>query len=267
MRWSLPRGRAASTVEGSTTDAIEVVAVTKKYGEKTILNEVSLDIQRGEVVVLVGPSGSGKTTLLRCVGGLEPIQAGSISIFGERVRSAWHMSGQVGVVFQQFNLFPNHTAKQNIVLPLRRVQRLPKQEAEARAVEYLEMVGLAAVVEQRPSQLSGGQQQRVAIARSLAMQPKVMLFDEVTSALDRELVGEVLAVMNKLAREGMTMLVITHELAFAERVADRLVFMSDGQIVEQGAPGDVLHAPQHARTRQFLGQIANAEHPHEGEVS
>jgi polar amino acid transport system ATP-binding protein len=239
--------------------AVRVESISKNYGDKRILSDVSLTILSGEVVVVIGPSGSGKTTLLRCVAGLEPVQSGRIAVFGAEVGQVWHLHGKVGVVFQQFNLFPHRTALGNIVLPLRKVLRLSGAEAEERARAHLERVGLAAVASQRPSQLSGGQQQRVAIARSLAMSPRVMLFDEVTSALDRELVGEVLAVMRELAEQGMTMLVITHELSFAEQVADRLIFMDQGEIVEMGTPHDLLHQPRHARTRRFLGKLSTAD--------
>jgi polar amino acid transport system ATP-binding protein len=240
-------------------DRIEISGVEKQYGDVPILRGVSLTVERAEVVVIVGPSGSGKTTLLRCVGGLEPIQGGTISVFGERVTHVWKLAGRIGFVFQQFNLFPHRTALGNIELPLRKARGASADEARRIGLEMLDRVGLEAAADKRPSQLSGGQQQRVAIARSLAMSPKVMLFDEVTSALDRELVGEVLATMKQLAEEGMTMLVVTHELAFAEQVADRVVFMDDGQIVEMGPPAQVLHFPDHERTRRFLGQVAATE--------
>jgi ABC-type polar amino acid transport system ATPase subunit len=237
-------------------DRIDIRSIEKRYGETPILRGVSLSVARGEVVVIVGPSGSGKTTLLRCVGGLEPIQGGTISVFGAPVTQVWKLQGKVGFVFQQFNLFPHKTALNNITLPLRKARGMKTEEAKELGLEMLDRVGLRAVADSRPSQLSGGQQQRVAIARSLAMSPQVMLFDEVTSALDRELVGEVLATMKQLAEQGMTMLVVTHELNFAQQVADRVVFMDDGQIVEMGPPSKVLTAPDHERTRKFLGQVA-----------
>jgi ABC-type polar amino acid transport system ATPase subunit len=207
-------------------------------------------------VVIIGPSGSGKTTLLRCLAGLEEIQSGEIYVFGDRVTHAWKLGGEVGFVFQQFNLFPHMTALQNVMLALQKVRRMDRDAARKLAIEMLEKVGLADKADARPSKLSGGQQQRVAIARSLAMRPRLMLFDEVTSALDRELVGEVLLTMEQLAEQGMTMVVVTHELSFAEQAADRIVLMDKGQIVEQGPPSQLLHDPQHARTRQFLGQIS-----------
>jgi len=216
---------------------------------------VSLDVARGEVVVIIGPSGSGKTTLLRCIAGLEPIQAGHIGIFGKPVRNVWQLHGEVGFVFQHFNLFPQMTALENVMLALVKARGMKRKEARARALETLRLVGMETFAGARPARLSGGQQQRVAIARSLTMNPQVMLFDEVTSALDRELVREVLTVMQQLAEQHMTMIVVSHELAFAEQVANRVVFMDEGLIVEIGEPEALLHRSVMERTRRFLGQI------------
>lgn len=229
--------------------------VHKWFGSLEILAGVDLEINEGEVVVIIGPSGSGKTTVLRCLAGLEEIQSGEIYVFGHRVTQVWKLGGEVGFVFQQFNLFPHMTALQNVMLALQKARGMDKAAARNLALEMLDKVGLADKADARPTRLSGGQQQRVAIARSLAVQPKLMLFDEVTSALDRELVAEVLRTMKQLAEQGMTMVVVTHELSFAEQVADRLVFMDKGQIVEQGPPAQLLRNPQQERTRQFLGKI------------
>jgi ABC-type polar amino acid transport system ATPase subunit len=229
--------------------------VQKSYGETEILRGVSLDVARGEVVVIIGASGSGKTTLLRCVAGLEPIQGGRIDVFGTHVRDVWRLHGEVGFVFQHFNLFPQMTAIENVMLALVKVRKMRRGPAREAARESLRMVGMDSFADARPARLSGGQQQRVAIARSLAMKPKLMLFDEATSALDRELVREVLAVMQQLAEQHMTMMVVSHELAFAEQVAHRVVFMDKGEIVEMGKPEDLLHHPERPRTREFLGQI------------
>jgi ABC-type polar amino acid transport system ATPase subunit len=247
--------RQASRTPPPNADAVYLMDVHKRFGALEVLAGVSLEVTRGEVVVVIGPSGSGKTTLLRCVAGLEPIQKGDIYVFGDRVTEAWKLKGEVGYVFQQFNLFPHMTAVQNVMLPLRLVRRMSRKEAKELALKTLDSVGLKEKADSRPQKLSGGQQQRVAIARSLAMRPKVMLFDEVTSALDRELVAEVLLTMKRLAEQGMTMVVVTHELSFAEQVADRLIFMDQARIVEQGKPAQVLHHPQNPRTQRFLGQL------------
>jgi len=224
-------------------------------------------VQTGEVVVVIGPSGSGKTTLLRCINLLEDYERGIVSVDGEpvgyrldarnqRVRLAERdiaaAREKIGIVFQSFNLFPHMTVLQNIVAAPVRVRGIPRARAEARARELLAMVGLSDKVAEHPVRLSGGQQQRVAIARALAMDPKIMLFDEVTSALDPELVGEVLAAMQQLARDGMTMVVVTHEMSFARDIADRIVFMDDGVIVEQGKPDQLLFSPRTERVRAFL---------------
>jgi ABC-type polar amino acid transport system ATPase subunit len=238
---------------------VKVKNIHKYFGHLHVLKDVSLDVARGEVVVIIGPSGSGKSTLLRCLNYLEPVQSGEIWI--DSIRLEHHKTNiravraEVGIVFQAFNLFPHLTAVQNVMLAPRVVRKRPEAEVRQEAVALLTKVGLQDKIDVYPSQLSGGQQQRVAIARALAMQPKLMLFDEVTSALDPELVREVLDVMKQLARDGMTMLVVTHEMGFAREVADRVIFMDEGRIVEQGTPGDIFDRPQQPRTREFLGKI------------
>ena len=236
---------------------LRLEGVRKSFGDNLVLDGIDLDVQTGEVLVVIGPSGSGKSTLLRCVNLLEPIQAGRIFFEGEEItRDGVDVSAvrqRIGIVFQQFNLFPHLTVIDNLTLAARRIRKLPRAEAELRARELLDVVGLPEKAGQHPHQLSGGQQQRVAIARALMMSPKVVLFDEVTSALDPELVGEVLVVMRDLARgSGTTMLVVTHEMHFARDVGDRVVFMDGGKIVEQGRPADVLDSPREERTRRFL---------------
>jgi polar amino acid transport system ATP-binding protein len=236
---------------------IELEGVRKSFGDNLVLDGIDLEVAAGEVLVIIGPSGSGKSTLLRCVNLLEPIQAGRILFEGAEITGrgvdVTAVRQRIGIVFQQFNLFPHLTVMDNLTLAARRIRKLPRGEAETRARELLEVVGLPEKAEQHPHQLSGGQQQRVAIARALMMSPTVMLFDEVTSALDPELVGEVLVVMRDLARgSGTTMLVVTHEMHFARDVGDRVVFMDGGKIVEQGPPADVLDNPREERTRRFL---------------
>jgi polar amino acid transport system ATP-binding protein len=235
---------------------VRLEAVRKSFGDLLVLDGIDLSVDRGHVLVIIGPSGSGKSTLLRCVNLLEPVDSGQIFFEGEEItRKGVDVSGvrtRIGMVFQQFNLFPHLTVMDNLTLATRRIRRQSREVAEARARELLERVGLAEKAGQHPHQLSGGQQQRVAIARALMMDPHVMLFDEVTSALDPELVGEVLIVMRDLARDGMTMLVVTHEMQFAREVGDRLVFMDEGRIVEEGIPADVLDRPREERTRRFL---------------
>ena len=250
---------ATTAVEGRQADDVAMVRmedVHKRFGDNVVLDGIDLSVEPGEVLCVIGPSGSGKSTLLRCVNLLEPIQSGRIFLEGEEItRKGADVSAirqRIGIVFQQFNLFPQLTALDNLTLAARRIRKMPRREAEKRAHELLASVGLAEKAEQHPHQLSGGQQQRVAIARALMMQPHVMLFDEVTSALDPELVGEVLVVMRTLAREGMTMLVVTHEMQFAREVGDRVIFMDAGNIVEQGLPRDVLDNPQQERTQRFL---------------
>jgi ABC-type polar amino acid transport system ATPase subunit len=238
------------------TAMVQLEGVRKSFGDNLVLDGIDLDVAHGEVLVVIGPSGSGKSTLLRCVNLLEPIQEGRIYLEGDEItRRGADVSSvrqRVGIVFQQFNLFPHLTAMDNVTLAARRVRKMSRREAEMKAHELLSRVGLDEKAKQYPHQLSGGQQQRVAIARALMMEPRVMLFDEVTSALDPELVGEVLVVMRDLARDGMTMLVVTHEMQFAREVGDRLIFMDEGRIVEEGKPLDVLDRPREERTRRFL---------------
>jgi len=246
---------------------VRLQGICKRFGELEVLKGVDIDIAKGEVVCILGPSGSGKSTLLRCVNLLEPPEEGEIYIEGRDIckgpgsgtgEQSWELNfvrQRVGIVFQQFNLFPHKTALQNVTLAQETVLGRSKQEARARATELLERVGLGDRLNQYPETLSGGQQQRVAIARALAMDPHVMLFDEVTSALDPELVKEVLDTMRELAEEGMTMIVVTHEIGFAREVADRVVFMDGGVIVEEGPPAQVLENPSEERTKQFLGLV------------
>jgi ABC-type polar amino acid transport system ATPase subunit len=252
---------AAETAAAAATDAItepvvRLEEVRKSFGDTVVLDGIDLSVDPGEMLVVIGPSGSGKTTLLRCINLLEPIDSGRIYFEGEdltrRGVKVDRVRQQIGIVFQQFNLFPHLRAIDNLTLAAKRVAKMPRREAEARAHELLERVGLDGKARSYPHQLSGGQQQRVAIARALMMQPHVMLFDEVTSALDPELVGEVLVVMRDLAQDGMTMLVVTHEMQFARDVGDRLIFMDGGRIVEEGRPAEVLDRPQAERTRRFL---------------
>lgn len=243
--------------------------VCKSFGALEVLKGITLEIGKGEVLVLVGPSGSGKSTFLRCINHLEQVNAGRLYVDGELVgyrergskllemspKDAAKQRREIGMVFQHFNLFPHRTALENIIEAPMHVKKVKRDAAVARAKDLLEQVGLADKADAYPAQLSGGQQQRVAIARALAMSPKLMLFDEPTSALDPELVGEVLGVMKNLAREGMTMVVVTHEMGFAREVADKVVFMDGGVVVESGAPGDVLANPQHDRTKAFLSKV------------
>ena len=234
--------------------------VRKQYGELEVLKGVSLEVDRGEVKVIIGPSGSGKSTLLRCLAMLEAPDAGDVYLETERLTAlrekelAPHRS-EVGMVFQRFNLFPNMTALGNVMCALVEVRRLPKREARERALEFLKRVGVADKASQYPDELSGGQQQRVAIARALVMRPKAMLFDEPTSALDVELVREVLDVMESLARDGMTMVVVTHELRFAHHVARAVLMMDEGKIVEEAPPDVFFSAPKAERTRRFLALV------------
>lgn len=238
---------------------VRIENLTKSFDDLQVLRGVDLNVHRGEVVVILGPSGSGKSTLLRCVNLLETPTSGKI-FFEDTEITAKDVDinavrAKLGMVFQSFNLFPHLTAKKNVMLAQRKVLKRSEQEAEQKAIEELTKVGLAERVDYKPSQLSGGQQQRVAIARALAMDPHVMLFDEATSALDPELVRGVLSVMKELAREGMTMIVVTHEMGFARDVADRVIFMDGGVIVEEGSPEEVFDNPQSDRTKDFLGHI------------
>jgi ABC-type polar amino acid transport system ATPase subunit len=251
-----PRIDEASPADAS-APMVRLESVKKSFGDLVVLDGIDLTVDPGEVLVVIGPSGSGKSTLLRCVNLLEPIDSGRIFLEGEEITAKRvDVSGvrqRIGIVFQQFNLFPHLKAIDNLTLASRRVKHMPRREAEKRAHELLARVGLDEKAKQYPHQLSGGQQQRVAIARALMMDPHVMLFDEVTSALDPELVGEVLLVVRDLANEmGMTMLVVTHEMQFAREVGDRLIFMDNGKIVEEGRPVEVLDNPQQERTKQFL---------------
>ncbi|MFJ3393175.1 amino acid ABC transporter ATP-binding protein [Leifsonia aquatica] len=243
--------------------------VSKSFGSNEVLKSISLSVKQGEVLCIIGPSGSGKSTFLRCINHLERVDAGRLSVDGEVVgyrqhgdklyelkpKEASKQRREIGMVFQRFNLFPHMTALENIIEAPIRVKGLPKARAVERAKELLARVGLSDKGDHYPSQLSGGQQQRVAIARALAMDPKLMLFDEPTSALDPELVGEVLDVMKGLAQSGMTMVVVTHEMGFAREVADELVFMDGGVVVESGDPREVLANPQHQRTQAFLSKV------------
>jgi polar amino acid transport system ATP-binding protein len=239
---------------------LKIIDLHKYFGHNHVLKGINMEIKKGEVVVVIGPSGSGKSTLLRCVNRLEEPDRGKI-IIDETIEitnpkaDLNKIRQRIGMVFQQFNLFPHLTALQNVTLAPIKVKKMPRDEAEALGMELLAKVGLADKAHEYPHQLSGGQQQRVAIARALAMSPEIMLFDEVTSALDPELVKEVLDVMKQLARDGMTMLVVTHEMGFAREVGDRIVFMDEGVIVEEGKPEKIFTDPQNERTRRFLSMI------------
>ena len=248
---------------------VRAAGVHKRFGRLEVLRGVTMDVGRGEVVVIIGPSGSGKTTFLRCINHLERVDGGKIYVDGElvgyrekngrlmedREAEVARKRAAIGMVFQRFNLFPHLTALGNVVEAPLRVKKLPRRQADELGRGLLEKVGLGDKLAAYPSQLSGGQQQRVAIARALAMQPKLMLFDEATSALDPELVGEVLEVMKSLAREGMTMIVVSHEMGFAREVADRIVFMDEGVIVEEGPPEELFARPLQPRTQAFLSKI------------
>ena len=238
---------------------VEFQHVHKWYGALHVLKEINLEIDKCEVVVVCGPSGSGKSTLIRCINRLEPIQSGEIWVDGKRLSDAGldlrALRAEIGFVFQQFNLYPHLKVMENIALAPVKVRNRSRREAEKLAMELLERVGIPDKAADYPARLSGGQQQRVAIARALAMQPKIMLFDEPTSALDPEMINEVLEVMSDLAREGMTMVVVTHEMGFARRVAHRMVFMDEGQLVEEGSPESFFTSPKSERTKQFLSKI------------
>ena len=238
---------------------IEFRKVNKWFGPLHVLADIELGIQSGEVVVVCGPSGSGKSTLIRCINALEPVQSGEVVVDGMRLTQRGvdlvKLRTEVGMVFQQFNLYPHMTVMQNLTLAPVKVRRLPPADAQAVARKLLAKVGIPEKEEAYPARLSGGQQQRVAIARALAMQPKIMLFDEPTSALDPEMINEVLEVMVNLARDGMTMVVVTHEMGFARRVAHRIVFMDEGRIVEEAPPERFFAQPAHERTRNFLSKI------------
>ena len=238
---------------------LEARNLTKVYGQNTIFKDIDLKVTEGETIVIIGPSGTGKSTLLRCLNLLTPINSGQVFLDGKEITASGYNADQVrqhiGMVFQNFLLFNHLTALDNVMIGLTRVKKMPKDKAKEKAMEELNRVGLSDRADHYPGQLSGGQQQRVGIARALAMDPRVMLFDEPTSALDPELIGEVLGVMEKLARDQMTMLVVTHEMGFAREVADRIVFMEKGSIVEEGSPDDLFYHPKHDRTREFLWKI------------
>ena len=249
----------ASAVAEPTATGVPVLraeGIRKSFGDNLVLDQVDLTVAAGEVLVVIGPSGSGKSTLLRCINLLEPIDSGRIFFEGREITAKGvkvdQIRQRIGIVFQQFNLFPHLKVIDNLTLAARRIRKLRRSQAEPRALELLRLVGLEEKAREYPHQLSGGQQQRVAIARALMMEPHVMLFDEVTSALDPELVGEVLIVMRDLARSGMTMVVVTHEMQFARDVGDNLIFIDEGRIVEQGRPAEVLGNPSEERTRRFL---------------
>ena len=245
----------------SETDSmVSIQHLSKSFGDTEVLKDVNIEVKKGSVVVVLGPSGSGKSTMLRCINLLEKPSGGHIYIEGNEITDPKtdinKLREHVGMVFQQFNLFPHLTAKKNVMLAQRKVLKRSKEEAEQIALKELARVGLAERADYLPSQLSGGQQQRVAIARALAMEPHVMLFDEATPALDPELVRGVLDVMRELAEEGMTMVVVTHEMQFAKDVADHVIFMEGGVVVEEGTPDEVFDHPQHERTKDFLGHIS-----------
>ncbi len=259
------------------TDPMPVVRIRglqKSFGTTQVLHGVDLDVHRGEVVSIIGPSGSGKTTLLRCINFLETYEGGSVQVEGvevgyrdavrrhrRRERELSRLRAETAMVFQMFYLFPHLTAAQNVMLGLRRVRGMKRDAARAVAERWLTRVGLGQKFDSLPGQMSGGQQQRVGIARAVAMDPKVLLLDEITSALDPELVGEVLEVVRGLARDGMTMVVVTHEMAFAREVSNRVLFMDSGRVVVQGSPQDVLAAPSHERLRSFLARLGGAPRP------
>jgi polar amino acid transport system ATP-binding protein len=264
----LPESTTSTRTNGKRTPMVRMDSVSKSYGQVRVLNEVSLDVARGEIVVVIGASGSGKTTLLRCLIGLVEIDAGLLEIDGQVVvdkraggsRTNAKLAEEIrrkklGMVFQQFNLFPHMTALQNVIEAPVHVRRVPKKVAIEEGQRLLQRVGLLDRKDYYPSHLSGGQQQRVAIARALAMKPELILFDEVTSALDPELTGEVLNVMVDLAKQGQAMIVVTHEMGFAREVAHRVVFIDEGKVLEQGSPARVLGSPEHPRTRQFLSKV------------
>ncbi|MCD6004907.1 amino acid ABC transporter ATP-binding protein [Halomonas sp. XH26] len=241
---------------------VRMQQLNKHFGSLHVLNNVDLEIVPGEVVVIIGASGSGKSTLIRCINGLEEFQAGSLDVDGNQLlpngkssKALQTIRTEVGMVFQQFNLFPHLSVRDNVTLAPMKVRGWSRQDAEETAERLLERVGIADQADKYPSQLSGGQQQRVALARALAMEPRLMLFDEPTSALDPEMIGEVLDAMRELAKEGMTMVIVTHEMGFAREVADRVIFIHKGEIAEQGPPEQLFDTPQHERTQSFLARV------------
>jgi len=249
----------ASVGSNGSGSMIDVRHVHKWFGELHVLRDVTMHVDHGEVVVVIGPSGSGKSTLLRCVNRLEPIAQGELIVHGHSVTDPHlevnRLRAEIGVVFQSFNLFPHLTVMQNLVLAPIKVRGLTRAEAEERGRRLLDKVGIGEKADARPAQLSGGQQQRVAIARALCMEPKIMLFDEPTSALDPEMINEVLDAMKALARDGMTMMVVSHEMGFAREVGDRVIFMDNGEVVEEGTPEHFFTAPTQDRTKRFLSKI------------
>jgi glutamate transport system ATP-binding protein len=238
---------------------VELDRVTKSFGDNVVLDDVDLTVEKGSAIVVAGPSGSGKSTMLRCINGLEPVDAGDVRFDGASLdysgKAISRLRAEIGMVFQQFNLFPHMTVLDNVVLGPVKAKGVPRGQASERARELLEQVGIPEKAGEYPADLSGGQQQRVAIARALAMEPKLMLFDEPTSALDPEMIREVLDVMRDLAREGMTMIVVTHEMGFAREVCDRIVFIDDGEIVEQGPPDEFFGGAKSQRARDFVDKI------------
>ncbi|MGF1755232.1 amino acid ABC transporter ATP-binding protein [Vibrio makurazakiensis] len=234
---------------------VEFKALNKWYGDFYALKSINLNIKKGEILVICGPSGSGKSTLIRCINQLEKFESGELNVLSHQLPARFTSPGKVGMVFQHFHLFPHLTVLENLTLAPIRTLKLPKTEAQALAMHYLERVHIAEQAHKYPVQLSGGQQQRVAIARSLCMKPELLLFDEPTSALDPEMINEVLDVMVELADEGITMVCVTHEMGFAKKVADRVIFMDEGEIIESNEPVQLFESPQHPRTQAFLKQI------------
>lgn len=261
-----PAPSSPQSQAGTVSTIIRVEAVDKWYGQFQVLTNINLNVKAGERIVVCGPSGSGKSTLIRCINRLEVVQKGRIEVDGIDLtaggRNIDSVRQEVGMVFQQFNLFPHMTILQNCMLAPMRSRGVSKEEAEATAMKYLTRVRIPEQAHKYPSQLSGGQQQRVAIARALCMTPKIMLFDEPTSALDPEMVKEVLDTMIGLAEDGMTMLCVTHEMGFARSVADRVIFMAHGKIIEEAPPQEFFAHPKNEMTRNFLGQVLNAQHAH-----
>ncbi|WP_372066190.1 amino acid ABC transporter ATP-binding protein [Vibrio pelagius] len=239
----------------ATSQMVKFTSLNKWYGDYHALKDIDLSIQQGEIVVVCGPSGSGKSTLIRCINQLEPFDSGEISVVNQALPCKFNTPGQVGMVFQHFHLFPHLTVLENLTLSPVRTLKMSKTDAEALAMNYLDRVHIAEQAHKYPVQLSGGQQQRVAIARSLCMKPDLLLFDEPTSALDPEMINEVLDVMVELAEEGITMVCVTHEMGFAKKVADRVIFMDQGEIVESNTPTELFENPKHQRTQAFLNQI------------
>jgi len=252
-------GYGQSELAESTETLVALAGVRKSFGDNLVIDEVDLEIERGSAVVVAGPSGSGKSTILRCINGLEPIDAGTITFDGRPVhsdgREIYAIRAEIGMVFQQFNLFPHMTVTENITLGPLEVAKVGKRNGRERALRLLERVGIPDKADAYPADLSGGQQQRVAIARALAVEPKLMMFDEPTSALDPEMIREVLDVMRDLAHEGMTMIVVTHEMGFAREVCDRIVFIDDGRIVEEGTPDEFFNHTRSERAKEFVDKI------------